>query len=136
MTEAAGAPEAERPSALGRVLRALPLLCGILCTLAWVALIVGLFAGMDITDSGIALTVGLLVITALTAVATVPARSKGTIVAIVGAVLYAAMWAYLRFAFDTTMPDVLLYLITAVFFLSPLLTGVTASVVGVRALRR
>ena len=136
MTEVVGAPEKEQHSASGRVLAILPLACGVLCTLGWVALMVGLFAGMDITESGVALTVALLVITVVTALSTVPLRSTGRIVAIIAAVLYAAVWTYFRYAFDTTMPDGLLYLLTAVFFLTPLVTGVTAIVVGVRARKR
>jgi len=136
MTEDVGAPEKEKRSASGRALSMLPLACGVICTLGWVALIIGLFAGMDITDSAIALTVALLVVTALAAISTVPARSAGTVVAVVAAGLYAAVWAYFRFAFDTTMPDALLYLLTAVFFLTPLVAGVTAIVVGARSRKR
>ena len=69
----------------------------------------------------------------LAAVSTVPARSVGSAIAIVSAVLYGGVWTYFRFSFDYLMPDAMLYALTAVFFLAPLVTGVTALVVGLRA---
>ncbi len=49
--------------------------------------------------------------------------------------LYGGVWTYFRFSFDYLMPDAMLYALTAVFFLAPLVTGVTALVVGLRARR-
>lgn len=135
MTETSSATIKRNPVLSRQLIASIPLVLGILCTLGWAALMAGLFAGMDITESGVALTVALLVVTALTALSTFVARSKGAVVAVVFALLYAAVWAYFRYAFDTTMPDGLLYLLTAVFFLSPLATAITAVIVGIRARR-
>jgi len=96
---------------------------------------IGLFAGMDVEDSALGLTIGLLVATVLAALSTLPARSAGTVVAVIGGVLYAAVWTYLRIGFDPLMPDSVLFALTGIFFIAPLLTGVTALVMGLRRLR-
>ncbi len=111
----------------------LPVVFGALCTLGWVALMIGLFAGVDMEDSALGFTIALLVVVVLAALSTVPARSVGSAIAIVSAVLYGGVWTYFRFSFDYLMPDAMLYALTAVFFLAPLVTGVTALIVGLRA---
>ena len=113
----------------------LPVVCGTLCTLGWVALMIGLFAGVDMEDSALGFTIALLAVVVLAALSTVPARSAGSAIAIVSAVLYGGVWTYFRFSFDYLMPDAMLYALTAVFFLAPLVTGVTALLVGLRGRR-
>lgn len=124
--------EASTRGVLGRLVRFVPIVCGVVSVLGWLTLVAALFAGMDPEDSAVAFTVALLVAVVVTALSTVPARSAGTVVAVVSALLYVAVWAYLRFAFDSTMPDAVLYVLTAVFYLAPLVTAITAIVVGVR----
>jgi len=71
----------------------------------------------------------------LAAASTIPARSAGTVVAVTSAVIYSGVWAYLRVGFDRMMPDAVLLVLTAVFFIAPLLTGVTVLLMGARRLR-
>ena len=111
----------------------LPVVFGALCTVGWVALMIGLFAGVDMEESALGFTIALLVVVVLAAVSTVLARSVGSAIAIVSAVLYGGVWTYFRFSFDYLMPDAMLYALTAVFFLAPLVTGVTTLIVGLRA---
>jgi len=135
LVDVTATPEIARRSALARLTALLPLVFGALCTLGWIALMIGLFAGMDVEDSALGLTIGLLVAVVLAALSTIPARSAGTVVAVIGALLYSGVWTYLRIGFDPLMPDAMLYALTGIFFVAPLVTGVTALVVGVRRVR-
>jgi len=136
VAEESTTPEIRRPSAPVSAKWLLPTICGALCTAGWVALMIGLFAGVDMEESALGFTIALLVVVVLAAVSTVAARSAGSVVAVVAAVLYAGVWTYFRFSFDYLMPDALLYTLTAVFFLAPLVTGATALAIGLRARRR
>jgi hypothetical protein len=130
-----GTPKFASGSARGRLLALVPLVFGALCTLGWLGLLIGLFAGMNVEDTALGLTIALLVLVTLAGLSTLCVRCTGTIVAIVSAVLFAGVWTYLRIGFDPLMPDVMLLTLTAIFFLTPLVTGVTALAVGVRARR-
>jgi len=108
---------------------------GALCVLVWVAGLLALFANLDTDESGMVATVAVLVIVVLAALSTIPARSAGSVVAGVGAVLYGGIWTYLRVGFDRMMPDAILTILTILFFVAPLVTGVAAVVVGARRLK-
>jgi len=111
------------------------LVLGGMCLLLWLGGFVAPFAGLDTDESSIVATIVLLVVMVLAAVATVPARSVGTVIACAGAIIYGGIWTYLRVGFDKMMPDALAMVITLVFFVAPLVTGVAALTVGMRRRR-
>lgn len=129
------APPAPPRSGFARLSAAAALAFGVLSVLAWVGGLVALFANMDTDETGLAATVVLLALVVLSAIATIPAKSPGTVVAVLGALLYGGLWTYLRFGFDRMMPDAILTVITVLFFITPLVTGITASVVGARRIK-
>jgi len=105
---------------------------GGMCLLLWLGGLVALFAGLDTDESSVVATIVLLVFVTLAAIATIPARSAGTVVACVCAIVYGGIWTYLRVGFDKMMPDALAMVITLVFFVAPLVTGLSAVMVGMR----
>jgi len=133
--EAGGVSEGDGRGSAERRLALASVGLGALCIVAWVAGLAALYAGLDTDESGLAATVALLVIVVLAAASTIPARSAGTVVAVTSAVIYSGVWAYLRVGFDRMMPDAVLLVLTAVFFIAPLVTGVTVALVGARRLR-
>ena len=135
MAEESSAPEAQRPSVPVSAKWLLPVVCGALCTVGWLALMLGLFAGVDMENSAVGFTIALLAVVVLAALSTIPARSVGTAVAVVSALLYGGVWTYFRFSFDYLMPDAMLYALTAIFFLAPLVNGLVALVTGLRVRR-
>lgn len=121
----------DRPSWLARTV---PTGVGAVCIAAWLGLVGSLFAGVGLDEeSGLFVTAVLLAMTALSAAVAWLSRSRARIVATVAALLYAAVFAYLRFGFDRMMPDAILYLLTAVFYLSPLVAGISTVVAGRRS---
>lgn len=118
------------------VATALPLGVGVVCVVAWLGLLAGLFSGMAIDDdSGLVLTWGLLGITVLSAITAMLSASRARFVALGGAIAYVVVFAYLRLAFDRMMPDAVLYAITAVFFAAPAVTGI-ATILAAKRSRR
>ncbi|MDZ4168065.1 MAG: hypothetical protein U1E26_00220 [Coriobacteriia bacterium] len=116
------------------VATAVPLGVGVVCVVAWAGLVAGLFGGMTIDDdSGLFLTAGLLGLTTLSAAAAMLSTSRVRFIALGGAIAYAAVFAYLRLAFDRMMPDAVLYAITAVFFVAPAVTGVATVLAAKRS---
>lgn len=135
MSEDAGTSRIDTQGLTARWLPLGALIMGVLCTFGWVALLAGLFMGLDTDENGLAVTAALVVTVILAAILTIPARSAGTVVAVIGALLYAGIWAYLRVGFDRMMPDAVLFVLTGIFFVAPLVTGLAALTVGARRLK-
>lgn len=120
-----------KPLMLARII---PTGVGAACVAAWLALVAGLFAGIGVDEeSGLFVTALLLGVTVLTAAVAWLSSSRARVVASAAATLYVAVFVYLRFGFDRMMPDAVLYLITAAFYLSPLVAGIAAIVAGRRS---
>ena len=109
---------------------------GVAAVLMWIGGVVALFMNMDTDENGLAATAVLLVIVVIAAVLTIPAKTGGTALALISAGIYAALWVYLRIGFHRTMPDALLMVITVLFYLAPLVTGITAIIVGSKGFSR
>ncbi len=109
---------------------------GVAAVLAWGVGLVGLFMNMDTDENGLVATAALLVIVLLAGLFTIPLKTGGSVFALISAVIYAALWAYLRFSFHRMMPDAILLVITGLFFIAPLITGITAIVVGSKGFSR
>ncbi len=121
---------------LPRVGRFSPLVGGALCVIVWLGLLVGLFAGWNADDeASLIAAVVLLAVTIVAALSSLPARRRATVVACTAAVVHGAVFTYLRVGFDRTMPDVVLYVLTALYYLSSLVAGVAGIVAwaGVRS---
>ncbi len=128
--ESAGKTPVARPALAARTV---PTGVGAVCVAAWLGLIVSQFAGISHDEeSGLFVTILIMLITVLAAASSWLVRGRARIIATVSAVLYVSVVAYLRFGFDRTMPDVMLWALTAVFYLSPFVTGSAALVAGRR----
>lgn len=113
-----------------------PLVGGVLCIIAWLGLLAGLFSGWNADDeTSLVAAVILLGVTIIAALSSLPARRRATVVACAAAAVHGAVFTYLRVGFDRMMPDVVLYVLTALYYLSPLVAGVAGIVawVGVRS---
>ncbi len=135
MDETGGVPEERTRDSVALMWGFAALGLGLLCIALWVAGLIALYGGHDTDENALAATIALLVVVILAAASTIPSRSSGMVVALIGAATYAGVWVYLRIGFDRMMPDAMLAVLTAVFFVSPLITGLTVSVVGIRRLR-
>lgn len=109
---------------------------GVAAVLMWVGGVVALFMNLDTDENGLAATAALLVIVVLAAVLTIPAKSGGSAFALIAAGVYAGLWLYLRVGFHRMMPDALLMVLTLLFYMAPLVTGITAIVVGGKGFSR
>lgn len=109
---------------------------GVAAVLMWIGGVVALFMNLDTDENGLAATAALLVIVVLAAALTLPAKSGGSTFALISAGVYAGLWVYLRVGFHRMMPDALLMVLTLLFYLAPLITGITAIAVGRKGFSR
>lgn len=136
MTDESAAPSKRSGGSIAQWTSLGALATGVATILMWVVGLVGLFMNMDTDENGLAATAALLVIVVIAALLAVPAKTGGSALALISAGIYAALWVYLRIGFHRMMPDALLLVITVLFYLAPLVTGITAIAVGSKGFSR